>query len=277
MSGKDIEGSDVTEPDVVTDLGTDEARKLTDEIRADAEALWDKIATAYTRRAWVALGYSSWDKYCIREFGSSRLRLPREERPQMVASLRQSGLSIRAIASATGVNRETIRQEIASGDKKLSPDDEVDEDALAEEFIAAFDELHAAQAQIVGTDGKTYPTKPKRKPPKPQREPSPEYVAARKARDEAEAALTPQERARRDKEAEAFAREVGDQIIASFSGVIVNNVIECLEELGGDIRKLVERGGVTSEQLRGIEAAHASYATELDVLRMSERGPGAST
>jgi hypothetical protein len=119
---------------------------------------------------------------------------------------------------------------------------------------------------IIGLDGKTYPP----------RELTP-YQKERKARDEAEAALTPQERARRSKEAEAFAREVGDQIIASFSGVIVNSVIGCLEELAGDIRKLVERGGVTSEQLRGIEAAHANYATELDVLRMSERGPGAPT
>ena len=103
---------------MVTDLDTDAARALTDEIRADAEMLWDKIVTAYTRRAWIALGYETWDVYCIKEFGSSRLRLPREERPEMVASLRQSGLSIRAIASVTGAShthgprRTSLRDEV---------------------------------------------------------------------------------------------------------------------------------------------------------------------
>lgn len=67
------------------------------------------------------------------------VRLPREERAEVVASLRESGLSVRAIASATGTNRETIRQEIASGDKKLSP--EPDEDALADELIVAEQQL----------------------------------------------------------------------------------------------------------------------------------------
>lgn len=36
-----------------------QARKLTDEIKADATALWKKIVAAYERRADVALGYQS--------------------------------------------------------------------------------------------------------------------------------------------------------------------------------------------------------------------------
>jgi len=51
------------------------------------------VKQAYTERAWDALGYASWDEYCTREFGTSRLRLPREERAEVVASLRESGLS----------------------------------------------------------------------------------------------------------------------------------------------------------------------------------------
>lgn len=109
-----------------------EARALTDRIRVAVEGTWLLIQEAYTSRAWAALGYDTWDAYCTAEFGQTRLALPREERPEVVASLRDSGLSVRAIASATGINRETIRQEVAAGDKKLSPH------------------------EITGTDGKKY-------------------------------------------------------------------------------------------------------------------------
>jgi hypothetical protein len=216
------------------------------------------IQRAYLGRAWSALGYSCWNAYCDTEFASVRLRLPREERLKMVCRLRELGLSVRAIEAATGASHTTVQKDIAEAEVYQTGTPGGDEVIDAE--------VITKPKPIIGRDGKTYPPRELTA-----------YQKERKARDEAEAALTPQERARRDKEAEAFAREMGDQIIASFSGVLVNSVIGCLEELGGDIRKLVERGGVTSEQLRGIEAAHASYATELDLLRMSERGPGAST
>lgn len=65
------------------------------------------------RFARSALGYTSWDDYCTREFGTTRLRLPREERTEVVASLRESGLSLRAIAAATGDHYSTISRELA--------------------------------------------------------------------------------------------------------------------------------------------------------------------
>lgn len=143
----------------------EEARALTDRIKIAVEGTWQLIREAYTSRTWAVLGYDTWDAYCTAEFGETRLRLPREERREVVASLRDSGLSVRAIAAATGVNRETIRQEVAAtGDKKLSPD------------------------SITGTDGKTYtvtrepevvdaelvdePARPE--PPKAKRRPLPE-------------------------------------------------------------------------------------------------------
>lgn len=96
-----------------TTLDAGAARALTDRIKVGVEAIWDLITQAYTQRAWTALGYSSWDDYCTREFGGTRLRLPREERTEVVASLRESGLSIRAIAAATGDSRGTIANEVS--------------------------------------------------------------------------------------------------------------------------------------------------------------------
>lgn len=97
------------------------ARSLTDRIKAAVEGTWELIKEAYTSRAWAALGYTSWDDYCTREFGTSRLRLPREERAEVVASLRESGLSIRAIASATNEPVMTVQNEIARGVRGRTP------------------------------------------------------------------------------------------------------------------------------------------------------------
>lgn len=109
----------------------EEARALTDRIKVAVEGTWQLIREAYTSRTWAVLGYDSWDAYCNTEFGQSRLKLPREERQEVVASLRDSGLSVRAIASATGSSVGTI-----AGD------------------LGRCSEVNTSP--ITGTDGKTY-------------------------------------------------------------------------------------------------------------------------
>ncbi len=116
---------------------------LTDRIKVGAEAVWELVTQAYLSRAWSVLGYGSWDEYCTREFGNTRLRLPREERNEVVASMREIGMSTRAIAAATGEARETVRREIAATDPNGSV--------------------------VTGVNGKTYQPKP----PAPQSEPRP--------------------------------------------------------------------------------------------------------
>lgn len=110
------------------------ARRLTDRIKVAIDGTWQLIQEAYLTRTWAALGYDSWDAYCREEFQGARLRLPREERQEMVASLRESGLSLRAIESATGVSRKTIikdsREVVESTPPEIAP--------------------------VLGTDGKSY-------------------------------------------------------------------------------------------------------------------------
>lgn len=103
-------------------ISADDARSLTDQIKVAVEGTWELIKRAYVSRAWSALGYRSWDDYCTREFGTSRLRLPREERQEVVGSLRDAGLSLRAIAAATGYSEPTVRRELAaSNDAPATP------------------------------------------------------------------------------------------------------------------------------------------------------------
>jgi hypothetical protein len=108
----------------------EEAQQLTARIKVAVEGTWLLIQEAYTTRTWAVLGYDSWDAYCTAEFGSTRLRLPREERQEVVASLRESGLSTRAIASAVGQSDMQVRRDLAA--------------------------TNVAPSTITGADGKTY-------------------------------------------------------------------------------------------------------------------------
>jgi hypothetical protein len=130
--------------EVVAQCTPDEARSITERITTAVETTWHLVAEAYTRRAWAALGYSSWDDYTTREFGTSRLRLPREERQEVVQSLRSAGLSTRAIAAVTGDSKSTVADDLA-GVQNRTP---------ARDVTPNFKPKHAAK--VTGTDGKKY-------------------------------------------------------------------------------------------------------------------------
>jgi hypothetical protein len=55
-------------------LDAESARLLTDEVKADAAALWVKLLRLYEGGAHLALGYSSWGAYCDGEFEMSKSR-----------------------------------------------------------------------------------------------------------------------------------------------------------------------------------------------------------
>lgn len=146
----------------IVPMNAADARAITDRIKTGVDVIWELITRAYTERAWEVLGYSSWDDYCTREFGAGRLRLPREERGEVVASLRESGLSLRAIASATGLSHTEARRSLATGTNVPVVDEEgAQSDLLAEELIAA------EPVTIIGTNGKTYTPPTSRPTPKP--------------------------------------------------------------------------------------------------------------
>jgi len=118
---------------VSTDLTVHDARVLTARIRESVAGVWDLIVEAYTSRAWTSLGYDSWDDYTRTEFDGVRIALPREDRREVVGSLRDAGLSTRAIASAIGVDDKTVRNDLAGAENS---------------------------APVIGADGKQYAPKP---------------------------------------------------------------------------------------------------------------------
>lgn len=141
------------------DLNAMDARKITERIKASMGDIMSDIAAAHIGRVWIALGYASWGDYIKGEFNHAPLSLPREERKAVVSLLRGQGMSTRAIAPVIGVDKDTVRRDL-SGGVNTPPDsepldvEEVDEDVLAEELIAA------EPVKITGLDGKTYTPKP---------------------------------------------------------------------------------------------------------------------
>lgn len=127
-------------------LTAEDARALTDRIKVGMDGIWELIKDAYQYRAWAALGYTGWDDYCNREFGTQRIKLPREERREIVSSMRDIGMSARAISIATGADRKTIATDLKSGGGNSTTSE-----------------------KVIGADGKEYPASR----PKENSEPAP--------------------------------------------------------------------------------------------------------
>lgn len=89
----------------------EQARELTERIRAGVAELLPLIKRAFEGRADRALGYDSWLAYCDAELRG--LRLPVEDRRAAVAELREAGMSTRAVAAALGVAKGTVDNDLA--------------------------------------------------------------------------------------------------------------------------------------------------------------------
>ncbi len=121
---------------------------LGNDICSFTAAMCGEVEAAYFARDWEAMGYASWEEYQDARF--PRLQLPRGERRELVSSLREAGLSTRAIASATGTSDFTVREDLKSGARNHAPAGEVEIRAEA-----------SSAAPVTGLDGKTYsPSKP---------------------------------------------------------------------------------------------------------------------
>ena len=185
-------------------MDSGQARAITDRIKTGVAVMSELIKEAYQGRVWDALGYANWDEYVTREFGTGQLRIPKEERTEYVASLRESGMSIRAIASATGDSVGTVHAALASTVQNRTLDDGETSDLLAEELIAT------GPAVIIGTNGSRYT------PPAPKPAPKPVWS-------EEELALKAQ-------------LENGDTIVVSMKGGIHANLIAWADSQGLYVR-----------------------------------------
>lgn len=117
----------MSEQAITVSMSHAEAERLTERLRiavvnyADArKKVQALIERAQAGRAWEVLGFQSWTAYVSEVLGEQPMRLPREERREMVAMLSSTGMSTRAIAPVVGANQATVTRDIRASDANAS-------------------------------------------------------------------------------------------------------------------------------------------------------------
>lgn len=100
-------------------MSEQDARRITERIRATAinareslEKLQHLLTQARDGDAWSVLGYNSWTAYLADVMGEQPLRLPRDQRQEIVGYLAGEGMSNRATAEVVGATEGTIRNDL---------------------------------------------------------------------------------------------------------------------------------------------------------------------
>lgn len=132
-------------------MGEADARDLIDSLKQAVEIAERQIIRAWQGRAWLALGYESWDEMIAAEFTSHYIKIAPDERRAAAIEMAKHGMSTRAIAPALGVSHQTVANDLAAGVKDLTPGEADEEDADAEPELR----------EVTGRDGKTYTVTPK--------------------------------------------------------------------------------------------------------------------
>lgn len=90
-------------------MGAPEARELTDRIKRGTQLVCMLLLQAHERRAWLALGYGSWERYVAEEFGLSKSRS---------YELLDQGHVLRTIQTAVGMSGPPDVSAYAAGEIK---------------------------------------------------------------------------------------------------------------------------------------------------------------
>jgi len=162
---------------IVQASAPEEARARADRIRSGMRVLaeWQQdVIAAYAARDWDTLGYETWDAYIDGEYGEHRVRLPREQRREIVAGMSAAGMSSRAIGAAVGVDHKTVvNDRAATGENSPVPETVLSLDgrerpatrpAPEENFWDEPGTDEVVDAELVDEPARAEPSKPKRRP-----------------------------------------------------------------------------------------------------------------
>ena len=242
----EIEKIDAAEVDVIV-MGADDARGITAAIRTGLEQMWELLARAYAGRVWVALDYGSWSDYCDAEFGTGgRLAIPRGERTTVVNFLRDAGMSVRAIAAATGISKDTAHRAL-------------DEAGVSNETADS-----TTVDEVTGLDGKRHPARKK-----PPAEPEPAVASTTSSGETAGLSENDNEPESDDDDDEPdedglriafFHWRVGESVPEE--GVSITALLKWAKRAVADAEKLIDRGGATAEHLDRMEEALLAFLGE---------------
>lgn len=260
----------------VSKLNAADAQEWLESLQQVGEGWWRQVALACRANAHKALGMER--REFVRMIGQ-RLVDPREA----IIELHQAGHSFAEIGDILGVDPEKTVQGtlmeaglIQTTNKKVLAALGVGgADDSEPQNVDGADDPEELRAQIEALDVAIKGEQAKRK--REVKEVNEKLKDLRKAireertraKEEAEKALTEQERERARKEADAWAEEQGQKILAGFAGLAVDHIVSALQEAADDMRMLINQNAVTQQSIEKIEAAHAGFQEELNVARMA--------
>jgi hypothetical protein len=89
------------------------ARASVERARTHLEAAAEEVVRQINGRAWIALGYESWDDMREAEYRGAAVIVPRADRPELVARLRAEGLSQKQIGDTIGVSQRQVSTDLS--------------------------------------------------------------------------------------------------------------------------------------------------------------------
>ncbi|CAN5222371.1 hypothetical protein BH11ACT6_BH11ACT6_05030 [soil metagenome] len=145
----------IVDAELVVPMDLDAARKLDNKLRWAAKSVEsgvDKVIgllrEAQTGQIHEVLGHPSWPAY-VADVLAGTIGLLGLDRQQAVQLMSGEGMSLRAIAAATGVSKDTVSRDLAKVSHGETPTSEKNQDRPSE-----------PAAVITGMDGKKYPPRP---------------------------------------------------------------------------------------------------------------------
>lgn len=145
MQGNEVQVAEEATGGPGATLAASAARDITERIRTGLVEVYEFIKVAYQGQAWKALNYPSWDAYVTEEFGNLNLRPPKESQPEVIDSLLEAGMSVRAICAATQLGYGTVQRYTSTSAAK------------SEGLEGSGDPSGSPEpARSLGQDGKTY-------------------------------------------------------------------------------------------------------------------------
>ena len=224
------------------------------------------------------------------------VRLSIEARRKAVAELKAKGRSQRQIADVIGVGQQTVNKdqkpiertsepkESPTEREKAAPDPALkakDEELAklrksekeAQDALAKQKKDAAEAAKKKDAEFKKFQDETNKKQSKFDEQINEVKAKAVKAilenRKLAQASMTEQERERAKKEADAWANEQGEKVLAGLAVLVVNSIVGYLQNATRCMRELIEDGGIVEDHVQSIDQAYIAFIEEFNVVRMS--------
>lgn len=107
---------------VVTEITYGDVKDSIDIAKGHLEKAAEQVVWQIENQVWTVLGHANWNEMREAEYGGAAFMVPRSERPELVARMRQQGLTQQEIADTAGVADATVRRDLAAQPTNVGSD-----------------------------------------------------------------------------------------------------------------------------------------------------------